>query len=141
MVDDDTAAFLAEQGHGVLAFAAERPYAVPVSYGYDVDGGRCFLQLLFGETSEKRALLDVDDAVSLVVYEWEDLLEWRSVILTGTLREVESDEEPVAAEGFTEGAKLTDMSVFPDQLTDLKIHWYEMVIDSIEERHPTGDLF
>lgn len=141
MVTADTKNFLADRGHGVLAFNTDNPYALPVSYGYDVETERCFLQLYFGDESKKREHLNKSDGVCLVVYEWNDLSDWRSVVIIGRLKPVAPDDEVLSAEIFTEGASFTDMSVFADSINEMDIGWYELVVETIQGREPTGDLF
>ena len=40
MTDEQIADFLVRQGHGVLSFGGERPYSLPLSFGYDADTDR-----------------------------------------------------------------------------------------------------
>lgn len=73
-------------GTGVIALAKDdRPYAVPVSYGYD--GDTFYLRLGFAPESEKRAFVAGRPTVKLVVYDEADE-GWWSVVVTGTLDEV-----------------------------------------------------
>lgn len=92
MSEADVDAFLTEHGHGVLALAADGDtYGIPVSYGYD--GDRLYLVLLeFGETSKKLDLLATTDTATLVAYDVESPLRWRSVIIRGPIEAVGDDE-------------------------------------------------
>lgn len=85
--------FLYEQGVGVLALADEGlPYILPLSFGYDGDACLYFTYLLFGDQSKKEDLSDRAEKARFLVYAAESMYEWRSVLLTGTLGEVPSDE-------------------------------------------------
>lgn len=140
-MDTDTKSFLLEQGHGVLAFNTSEPYAVPVSYGFDPDRERCHLQLFFGEESKKRLHIDKNNGVCLVVYRWNSVVDWRSVVMIGQLREMQKEEYAESAEIYNRSASIPDMSVFTDSINDLEIGWFELMINSINERHPTGEIF
>jgi hypothetical protein len=85
-------ALLGRHETGVLSLArGDEPYAIPISYGYDVDG-RCFyLRLVSTPESEKRRFLASTPRSRLVVYE-EDGDVYRSVVATGDLSEVPRSE-------------------------------------------------
>lgn len=85
--------FLREQGVGVLALADEGlPYMLPLSFGYDGDACLYFTYLLFGEQSKKEELSDRVEKARFLVYAAESMYEWRSVLLSGELEVVPSDE-------------------------------------------------
>jgi len=136
MTDEEIAAFLTEQGHGVVSFAGDRPYSLPISFGYDVLEHRCIFQLVFHEESTKRERLADSPRVSLVSYEWHDPDDWRSVVVGGELRRID-DESPAAidaSEVFAEYASIAGLSVFERPVTDLDPEWYELVIESTSGR-------
>jgi nitroimidazol reductase NimA-like FMN-containing flavoprotein (pyridoxamine 5'-phosphate oxidase superfamily) len=54
MSDEEIGSFLARRGHGVLSFAGEVPYGLPVSLGYDVVNERVIFQLLGAEDGVSR---------------------------------------------------------------------------------------
>lgn len=87
-----TDAMLGNHETGVLTLARDDvPYAIPTSYGYDVDHRRFYLRLVSAPDSEKRRFLASTPAARMVVYEEDDPV-YRSVIAEGTLREVPRDE-------------------------------------------------
>lgn len=135
---DEIRAFLQEQGHGVLAFNTDEPYAVPVSYGFGADADRCFLQLYFGPDSRKRRHVVASPDVCLVVYEWTDPLDWRSVVIIGSLTELDDAERDVMAGRYVDTASIPDLSVFSAPLEDHDVGWYELEISSMEGRSPSG---
>lgn len=141
MSQTETGSFLADRGHGVLAFNADEPYALPISFGFDDAEDRCYLQLLFGDESKKRDHIQQSDGVCLVVYEWNAMNDWRSVVITGDLRLLSGDERVKPAEVFHDTAAIPDLSVFSDSLDDLEFGWYELEIETIEDRAATGEYF
>lgn len=135
MTDDEIAAFLSGQGHGVLAVARDDlPYGIPVSFGYDGDENRFVLQLLFGSDSQKRRFIEEGDPVTLVTYEWNTPYDWRSVIAQGVLRSLPTDEQVAAAETFAPEAKTVSLAVFMEPVEELEAAWYEIDVDRITGR-------
>jgi len=138
MTDGELSEFLHEQGTGVLALAGNGvAYAVPVSIGYDGEGERCLLDLGFGPQSKKREFIEATDTACLTVYDRRSVTDWRSVVLTGTLRrltgDVEAGDEDVldAASLFHTYAKTATASRFDEPLQGIDFEWYEL---RIEER-------
>ncbi|RLM59527.1 pyridoxamine 5'-phosphate oxidase family protein [Halobellus sp. Atlit-31R] len=138
MTDAECAAFLTERGHGVLSFGGDEPYALPISFGYDVDRNRCVLQFVFPRDSEKRARLDASPAVSLVCYDWTTPDDWCSVLVTGRLRRIADDSPDAidASETFAAAADVTGLSAFGTEATELDLEWYALEIDEMSGRHP-----
>lgn len=90
MSDDERDEFLGTGGTGVLAAAQgedEAPYSLPVSYGFDAVDGDFYLRLAYSPDSDKEEKITDGQHVSLVVYDNDDD-QWKSVVVTGTLREV-----------------------------------------------------
>ena len=139
MTDEEIGAFLERQGHGVLSFAGEDPYGLPVSFGYDTLQNRCIFQLVMGKDSQKKARLDESDSVNLVVYEWQDVDDWRSVIVTGRLTPVEdvTSEITEAVEVFSKFATVTTLTVFRDVEETTSV-WYELDIEEMAGRQSSS---
>jgi len=137
MSDEEIAAFLTSQGHGVLSFAGDEPYSLPVSFGYDVIEHRCIFQLVFHEESTKRERIGASSRVSLVSYEWHDPDDWRSVVVEGELRRIDdgSPEMLDASAVFAEYASLAGLAVFDRPTAELDPQWYELDIESMSGRH------
>lgn len=80
--------FLGDGGTGVLSFAPEvddPPHSLPVSYGYDAESGQFYYRLSFSPDSRKEDVLN--RPVSFVTH--SDTSDgWKSVIATGTLKEI-----------------------------------------------------
>lgn len=103
MDEAESRAFLREQGHGVLSLAdGGEAYGLPVSYGYDEDQGLFLYLLEFGSGGKKFDYIEETERACLTVYAVESPTEWRSVVVTGKLREF--DEELT-------GTELTDKAI------------------------------
>jgi nitroimidazol reductase NimA-like FMN-containing flavoprotein (pyridoxamine 5'-phosphate oxidase superfamily) len=92
MTDEEIDGGLRDLGYGTLALAADdEAYGVPVSFGYD--GDRLFMNLLrFGDESEKLAYCDRTEVACLTAYEVDSRYEWRSIVVRGTLHDVDDVE-------------------------------------------------
>ena len=92
MNDSEIAEFLRDQRVGVLSLADEsEAYGVPVSFGYDDGGYLAFIFLRAAEESKKHRLAKRTTTASFTTYEIRSKHEWRSVIATGPLRQVDDD--------------------------------------------------
>ena len=130
MEGDEIATFLESQGIGTLAFGNETGgYAIPMSFGYDSAGDRCIFQFAFGDESEKAAFLDEAKSVTLSVYEWQGVDNWRSVVFRGSLNKISSEESAKAAGIFAAHAEIASLEVFRRPLEELDLEWYELRIE------------
>jgi len=136
MTDTEIAEFLARQGHGVLSFGGEKPYGIPISFGYDVLENRCVFQLISDTDSKKEQALELSKAANLVAYEWKDVTDWRSVIIDGHLTSIPDDSPEAidATEIFAEYASVVGLSVFDKSLSELTPVWYELEIAEMTGR-------
>jgi nitroimidazol reductase NimA-like FMN-containing flavoprotein (pyridoxamine 5'-phosphate oxidase superfamily) len=135
MDDDEIASFLTAEGHGVLAFGGESPYAIPMSYGYDPDARAVYVHMSAFEGSEKAARLDGPTAVSLVVSRYEGPDRWRSVVVDGTLSELsEADVDRRDVLESFKGGSLASVDVFNRPLSDISFEWYVLDPSSISGR-------
>jgi len=92
MDDEEIERFLSMQSMGVLGLPTEdEPYLIPLSYGFN-GGSQLYFFYLVGEESRKADLSERADSASFLVYSAETAFHWRSVFLTGTLRELSQDE-------------------------------------------------
>jgi nitroimidazol reductase NimA-like FMN-containing flavoprotein (pyridoxamine 5'-phosphate oxidase superfamily) len=141
MDDDEIDTFLRSEGHGILAFAGEPPYAVPMSYGYDADERVAYVHLSRFDGSEKAARLADSDAVSLVVSRYARPDRWRSVVVDGSLTRLsdEAARERGAVDAFA-GSDLASVDVFNRDLSDISFDWYALEPSSMSGRRSTGSL-
>ncbi len=92
MDSEEIEQFLSIQSMGVLGLpTSDEPYLVPLSYGFD-GGSRLYFFYLVGEESRKAELSERSESASFLVYSAETAFHWRSVVLSGTLRELSADE-------------------------------------------------
>jgi len=140
MSDAEVGAFLDQRGDGVLAFGGEFGYALPMSFGYDPAANRCVFQFVFGPESEKRAHIEADRDVTLVSYEWDRPLDWRSVVVSGPLRPVEDVETVAASEVFAPRATAIPLSGFGRPVDELEPEWYELDIAEMSGRQAPRDV-
>jgi len=92
MDSEDIEGTLTNQSVGVLGVPTDgAPMLRPLSYWYDGDDALYFVYVL-GDESRKRAVTDAADVAQFLVYSVETTFNWRSVLLTGSVREV-SDAE------------------------------------------------
>lgn len=93
MSEAEIAAFLTDQGVGVLGVADEDlPYLVPMSFGFDGDRSLYFVFVLFGTESRKETLADRAERARFLVYDAESMSDWQSVSLVGRIGAVDDDE-------------------------------------------------
>jgi len=132
---------LNRQGHGVLSFGGERPYGVPLSFGYDRSDGRCIFQLLSAPESTKRACIAASERVTLAAYEFSHVDSWWSVVVAGRMAAIapESQDAVAAAEVFAEHASVVGLSIFDRALGDLEAEWFELSVDELHGYRAPGD--
>jgi nitroimidazol reductase NimA-like FMN-containing flavoprotein (pyridoxamine 5'-phosphate oxidase superfamily) len=130
MSDAEIDAFLGRNETGVLSLAREgEPYSVPVSYGYDATARTVYLRLVSTPGSRKRAFLDTDPAATLVVYDEGDADEttYRSVVVAGTLAEINPDSLSVEQIQQYGEARRPLFEIWGQEKSDLDIRLYELV--------------
>lgn len=130
----ETDALLARRETGVLALAsADEPYAIPISFGYDAADRQFYLRLVSTPESEKRAFLAGSPEARLVVYEEVDSV-YRSVVVTGTLEEIETADLTVDRIEQYGRAKRPLFELWGESKADLDIQLYELESEHISGR-------
>lgn len=132
----ETDSLLGRHETGVLALASDdEPYAIPISFGYDADDRRFFLRLVSTPESEKRAFLEAEPAARLVVYEEEEeTATYRSVVVTGTLEAISTEDMTVERIEQYGRAKRPLFEIWGESKRDLDIALYELDADQISGR-------
>lgn len=132
--DGEIDSFLGGHETGVLSLAREgKPYAVPISYGYDSSHRRFYLRLISNPESEKRKFLKSTPHARLVVYEEDDPV-YTSVVATGTLSEISRDELTVEhIEQYGE-AKRPLFEIWGESLPALTVGLYRLDPDELSGR-------
>lgn len=135
----ETDALLSRHETGVLALASDdEPYAIPISYGYDADDRRFFLRLVSTPESEKRAFLAAAPSARLVVYDEREST-YRSVVVTGTLKEISTDDMTVERIEQYGRAKRPLFEIWGAEKQDLDIALYELDVDTVSGREVVVD--
>jgi nitroimidazol reductase NimA-like FMN-containing flavoprotein (pyridoxamine 5'-phosphate oxidase superfamily) len=92
MDEDAIRAFLSSHSEGVLGLPSEgAPTLRPMTYWYDGEDRLYFLYVVAGE-SRKRDLSAQAESARFLVYSTETAFIWRSVLCTGSLRQVSTDD-------------------------------------------------
>lgn len=131
-VDD----FLAEQESAVLSLAREeRPYSIPVSYGYDSETRTFYLRLVSTPESEKHNFLSSNPAARLVVYDSNGTeTQYRSVVASGELEQIDPDELTVEQIEQYGRAKRPLFEIWGQERSDLDIQLFRFRPDALNGR-------
>jgi nitroimidazol reductase NimA-like FMN-containing flavoprotein (pyridoxamine 5'-phosphate oxidase superfamily) len=124
MTQSAIAEFLVEHGDGVLSFAGDAAYSLPVSFGYDRDAGRPVFQFLSAPDSAKADYLRDGARARLVVYDWTSPDDWASVVVAGTLCRVA--DPGAVSETYHEQATPVSLSVFDAPSDSLDADWFAL---------------
>lgn len=137
MTDTEIATFLAANDVGVLSLSGEsRGYGVPISFSYDEKRGRLLLGFVAPAGSTKLELATATETATLTVYTYEDVDAWQSVVVTGTIRPVESDDDTLRVPNLffsresddDEDGRVVDLDTFERT-------WYELGIETLSGRY------
>ena len=133
MDDTEIDALLGTGGAGVIALADDdKPYAIPISYGYDTDTGAIYVRCGFAPNSEKRRFVDDGVTASLVVT--DDTGGWRSVVARGRLTGV---SEPAIESGVAESIRQIDIpyvTIHETPATEMEFELYRLDPESLTGR-------
>jgi len=105
-VDD----LLTEMGVGILSMSADGvPYGVPLSFGYDGDGGLYFAFL--GATAElrKETYAEQSTVASFTTFDVDPDGSWRSAVVSGPLDRIAPGEWDAAREAMLDNAYRSDL--------------------------------
>lgn len=131
MDDEEIEQFLTDQATGVLCLANDRTaYGIPVAFAYEAEGERAVLDLGFAPESKKREFIETTDEVCLTTYEWSQPHDWRSVVMSGPLEELEDDEVDDETEAWFH-AVAKDIEV---EERSLELRWYELRVTELSGR-------
>jgi nitroimidazol reductase NimA-like FMN-containing flavoprotein (pyridoxamine 5'-phosphate oxidase superfamily) len=135
MTEDELDDALRDLTHGTLSLARDgEAYGVPISFGYD--GERIFLYLIqFGDRSKKIEFSEQTEIASLTAYEANSRFDWKSVIVTGTLHELDEDDVEHMDEVMDDNAWHPSLYASARDETMTGIRRLELRIDSATGRH------
>lgn len=127
--------FLESSGLGVLGLAKEgAAYTIPIAFAYDEGNNRCILRFVGRQDSKKREFAAATRTATLTVYDWEAPEAWRSVVLVGTLSELDSDSIASAAALFADVGEEAALDIFNKPLEEYETAWYEFNIAEMTGR-------
>lgn len=139
MDDEEVADYLERMGVGTLCMGNESGgYGIPMAFGYDRSANRCIFQLSFGEDSLKTEFIEEGAVMSLSVFDWEGVDDWRSVVARGTFHQIPAEENTVPAGIFASYSKIASPEVFRQELRHLEFEWYELRVDDLTGRYMDG---
>jgi hypothetical protein len=134
LTTEERDAFLGAGGTGVVALstdAADPPYAVPVSYGYDAETEQFFFRLAFTPEGDRGQLLADEHQVSFVTYDDGD--GWQSVVATGTLEAITDDADTAVLDAL-DRVHIPHVSIFERDERRLSFRFYRLRPDSVTGR-------
>jgi nitroimidazol reductase NimA-like FMN-containing flavoprotein (pyridoxamine 5'-phosphate oxidase superfamily) len=127
--------FLESAGLGVLGLARDgAAYTIPIAFAYDEGNNRCILRFVMGQDSKKAAFAEATRTASLTVYDWDTPEAWRSVVLVGTLSELDTDDVATAAALFADVGEEAALDIFNRPLEEYETAWYEFKIAEVTGR-------
>lgn len=131
---------LRELTHGTLSLARDdEAYGVPISFGYD--GERVFLYLIqFGDQSKKIEFCEQTETASLTAYEANSRFDWKSVVVTGTLHDLDDDDLDHMEEVMNDNAWHPSLYANARDQTMTGIRRLELRIDSATGRQGEAHL-
>ncbi|MFD1587726.1 pyridoxamine 5'-phosphate oxidase family protein [Halorientalis brevis] len=134
---DEVTTVLSRNGIGVLALLdGDQPYPLPMSFGYDGDRPLFVMQFGAGPDSRKFDCLEEGAKAGFTVYEeTEPGTEWRSVVITGELREIRDEETVDAYTAIAANAEFApDMAIWGVPLEDTSLTVFELTMNECTGR-------
>jgi nitroimidazol reductase NimA-like FMN-containing flavoprotein (pyridoxamine 5'-phosphate oxidase superfamily) len=141
---DEIDEVLIRNGVGVLSMVdGEQPYGIPMSFGYDGESLTFAMQFGTGYGGRKTQSVQSNNNVSLTVYEKVERAdpdapdEWRSVIISGELTEVEEANRDEAFAALAANADFApDLTVWGIPFDEV-----ELTLQTLEPEDITGRGF
>ncbi len=135
MEDDEVDDLLTRKGTGTLAFAdGDEAYSLPVSFGYDREDRSLYLMLGYAPRSEKREWVRNTETACLTVYEMYEDHEARSVVVRGSLEELDRTNYKRSLESLSGNAMFTVLHWSGAFLDETDIEMYELRPDTVTGR-------
>lgn len=114
------------------------PYSIPISYGYHASAQTIYLRLVSAPGSEKRQFLSSSPSCRIVVYDENNSgTEYRSVIASGTLEEIDPAEMSVEKIEQYGEARRPLFEIWGAEKEDLDIWLYKLHPDELSGRRTT----
>ncbi|CAI50452.1 FMN-binding domain protein [Natronomonas pharaonis DSM 2160] len=141
MSNEEIDTFLSGEGYGTLAFGGDKPYAIPMSYGYDDSERVLYMHMGLFEGSEKASRIRDQTPASLVVTRYERPDKWRSVVVEGTVSKLSRDEvrEREVVTAFAK-SELASVDIFVPDLSEVDFEWYMLDPETLSGRRSVGSM-
>jgi len=130
---DEVDALLIRNGVGVLGLIdAGVPYTIPMSFGYDGEQMAFPMQWGTGYDGRKERCVQSNTNASFTVYEHDpaDSQCWSSVVITGSLERVDSEDKDQAYASLAANAEFApDLGVWGVPFDEVELRLYRLSID------------
>lgn len=135
---DEIDEMLTRNGIGVLGLANDgQPYTIPMSFGYDGDEMTFPMQWGTGYDGRKERYAEANTNVSFTVYEQDpdNPQLWRSIVITGTLYEIDEEDEERAFASLAANAEFApDLGVWGVPFEDVEFRLFGLSVDECNGR-------
>ncbi len=133
---DEIDELLSRNGVGVLSmYDGTRPYAIPMSFGYDGSTPVFAMQLGSGDESRKQNCLETTSQVAFTVYEQTDADRWRSVVISGEFSPIPDEEADTAMAALADNADFaSDVGLWGVPMREAELTLYELEIEECDGR-------
>ncbi|MCU4925925.1 pyridoxamine 5'-phosphate oxidase family protein [Halobacteria archaeon AArc-dxtr1] len=132
MSNEEVETYLKRIGTGVLSLASDDDaYAIPVAHHYEDE--TLYVRLSTDGSSTKQSYLEETETACLTLYDVDPPRESWSVVVTGSLRQLDNPER----EGFdaaTVNDSFLELRVFDEDIEAIDLKLYEFEIDTITGR-------
>lgn len=129
---------LIRNGVGVLGLVQDgQPYTIPMSFGYDGDEMTFPMQWGTGYDGRKEQCVESNTSASFTVYEQDpDKPQlWRSIVMTGTLYEIEEEKKERAFASLAANAEFaSDLGVWGIPFDQVELRLFGLSIDECTGR-------
>lgn len=115
----------------------DKPYGIPMTYGYDADSSQLVMNWGRGNEGRKIEIIESNPNASLTVFEHEDGPPsiYRSVVLTGHIRKIPDDEVEAAMRILANSAEIViDFETWGVPIEEVDFLWTELDIEHASGR-------
>ncbi|WP_418281059.1 pyridoxamine 5'-phosphate oxidase family protein [Halorubrum sp. DTA98] len=128
--------------YGVLSLTnGNETYGIPLSFGYDETIETIYFMLAFDEGSKKREFLQTTRTASLTVVDTDLPDNWTSVLITGPVTPVPTDETTTAYAALADTAEFPAMYTFEEyfDMETTEQSLYQLTVESLSGRRSTPE--
>lgn len=141
----DITAVLNNNWLGTLALVdGDRPYAIPMSFGYDDASSQLVMNWGQGEEGRKIEIIETNPNASLTIFEHDTGPPsiYRSVVLSGQIRKIPDDRVEAAMRILANNAEIVDdFDTWGVPLEEVEFVWTELDIEHASGRQFGESIF